>query len=97
MLRGRIAASVLAAAVVASPAAPALAATHGAHVVAASRARADDTPTNPDPCPPIDKGFCQQVPEAPNPLLYPAAGSAALILFLALERRRRNRNNRTRA
>jgi hypothetical protein len=92
-----MAASVLAAVAVASPAAPALATTQRAHVVAASHARADDTPTNPDPCPPNDKGFCQQAPEAPNALLYPAAGSAALILFLALERRRRNRSNRTRA
>jgi hypothetical protein len=97
MLRGRVGAAVLAAILVAAPAAPAVASGARTRVAATPRVLADEPPPNPDPCSPQDKGFCQQAPEAPSALLYPAAGFTALILFLALERRRRNRNSSPRA
>ena len=92
MLRARIAASVLVATVAAVfAAAPALATTSSAQKTSAAQVRADD------PCEGEHKVRCQQLPEAPNPLLYPAAGTAALILFVAFERRRRKRSTRTQA
>ena len=43
-----------------------------------------------DPCEkPHVPAYCQQAPEAPAGLLYPAAAGAALTLFVCLERRRR--------
>lgn len=45
-----------------------------------------------DPCEkPHVPDYCQQAPEAPTALLYPAAAGAALTLFACLERRRRIR------
>jgi hypothetical protein len=50
-----------------------------------------------DPCDkPHVPGYCEQAPEAPAGLLYPAAGIAGLTLFLGLERRRRIRGIRLR-
>ena len=37
--------------------------------------------------------WCQQAPEAPAGLLYPAAALVALTLFIGLERRRRTRTS----
>jgi hypothetical protein len=44
-----------------------------------------------DPCekPKHVPDYCQQAPEAPAGLLYPAAAGAALTLFACCERRRR--------
>jgi hypothetical protein len=43
-----------------------------------------------DPCTkPHVPAYCQQAPEAPAGLVYPAAAGAALTLFACLERRRR--------
>jgi hypothetical protein len=49
-----------------------------------------------DPCTVKNKipPWCQQAPEAPAGLLYPAAAGAALTLFFVLERRRRSRAGR---
>lgn len=47
-----------------------------------------------DPCTVKNKvpPWCQQAPEAPVALLYPAVAAAALTLFLVVERRRRTRS-----
>jgi hypothetical protein len=46
-----------------------------------------------DPCEkPHVPAYCQQAPEAPAGLVYPAAAGAALTLFACLERRRRRRS-----
>lgn len=48
-----------------------------------------------DPCEkPHVPAYCQQAPEAPAGLVYPAAAAAALTLFAAFERRRRSRDTR---
>jgi hypothetical protein len=48
-----------------------------------------------DPCEkPHLPAYCQQAPEAPAGLLYPAAAGAALTLFACLERRRRRHDLR---
>lgn len=48
-----------------------------------------------DPCQkPHVPAYCQQAPEAPAGLVYPAAAGAALTLFACLERRRRSRTAR---
>src|SRR5436305_7754973 len=104
VLRGRIAASVLAAMATAVMAVPAHATSGGSQAVAASRAVADEgggtggskigDPPFTGPIDPCTESTCQQAPEAPAALLYPAAGFASVLAFVALERRRRSRRRR---
>jgi hypothetical protein len=44
---------------------------------------------HPDPCDSYRTHICQQAPEAPAALLYPAAAGLVLTVYLCVERRRR--------